>query len=63
MTEKTIKHEVKLQKSVIAILAVLAFGVCANAFGPAFSIKDALAERLSGSMMLGITHSGSIVVR
>jgi len=58
MSEKTIKHEVKLQKSVIAILAVLAFGVCANAFGPAFSIKDALAQTLRGS--ISISHSGYI---
>ena len=57
MTEKTIKHEVKLQKSVIAILAVLAFGVCANAFGPAFSIKDALAQVPS---FITIQHMGSI---
>ena len=58
MSEKTIKHEVKLQKSVIAILAVLAFGVCANAFGPSLSIKDALAQGLSGS--ISISHSGYI---
>ena len=31
MTKRVIEHEIKLQKSVIVILAVLAIGVCANA--------------------------------
>lgn len=39
MTNRTIKHEVKLQKSVIFILAILAVGVFANAFAPVFSVK------------------------
>ena len=45
MTNRTIKHEVKLQKSVIIILGFLAFGVCANVFLPTFAIKDATAQR------------------
>ena len=44
MSNRTIKHEVKLQKSVIVILGVLAVGVFLNAFAPAFSIKDADAQ-------------------
>ena len=44
MTNRTIKHEVKLQKSVIVILAVLAIGVCANAFAPAFSVTEAMED-------------------
>jgi hypothetical protein len=44
MTNRTIKHEVKLQKSVIVILGILAFGVCANALAPSFSVKDAKAS-------------------
>ena len=44
MQDRKITHEVKLQKSVIIILAVLAIGVMANAFAPAFSIKDAMAQ-------------------
>ena len=44
MKDRKITHEVKLQKSVIIILAVLAVGVMANAFTPAFSIKDAMAQ-------------------
>ena len=60
MTDRKITHEVKLQKSVIVILAVLAIGVLANAFTPAFEIKDAMAEYLDGSLSLSILHSGSI---
>ena len=44
MKDRKITHEVKLQKSVIIILAVLAVGVMANAFAPAFSIKEAMAQ-------------------
>jgi hypothetical protein len=44
MSNRTIKHEVKLQPSVIILLGFLAFGVCANAFAPAFAIKEALAQ-------------------
>ena len=61
MTNRTIKHEIKLQKSVIVILGILAIGVFANAFAPAFTIKEAMAEYLSGS--ISISHSGSISTR
>jgi len=44
MPNRTIKHEVKLQKSVIVILGLLALGVCANAFAPAISVKEAFAK-------------------
>ena len=47
MTNRTIKDEIKLQKSVIIILAILAIGVFANAFAPAFTIKDALASSMN----------------
>jgi len=50
MTNRTIKHEFKLQKSVIIILGILAVGVFANAFAPAFTIKEAMAEYLNGSI-------------
>lgn len=43
MTKRVIEHEVKLEKSVKLILAVLAFGVLAHLFAPAFSIKEAFA--------------------
>jgi hypothetical protein len=58
MTNRTIKHEVKLQKSVIIILGILAVGVFANAFAPAFAIKEAMAsfQRIGGH--LSITCNG-----
>ena len=43
MSQRVVRHEVKLQKSVIVILGILAFGVCANALAPAFSVMDAYA--------------------
>ncbi len=43
MSNRIVKHEIKLQPSVIVILGILAVGVCANAFAPTFSIKDAIA--------------------
>lgn len=49
MTNRTIKHEIKLQKSVVVILGLLAISVCANAFAPAFSIKEAMAQLVSKS--------------
>ena len=58
MSNRTIKHEIKLQKSVIIILGVLAVGVFANAFAPALTIKEALAQTLGGS--ISISHSGYI---
>ena len=58
MTKRVIEHEIKLQKSVIVILAVLAIGVCANAFAPVFGVKDALAQSLGGKIYL--SHSGYI---
>ncbi len=61
MTKRVIEHEIKLEKSVKIILAALAFGVLAHAFVPAFSIKDALAEMVSGS--IAIFHSGTITCR
>jgi hypothetical protein len=44
MTDRKITHEVKLQKSVIVILAVLAIGVLANAFAPALDVRSAWAS-------------------
>jgi hypothetical protein len=56
--KKTIKHEIKLQKSVIIILGILAVGVFANAF----SVKDAMAELYDGARIY-VHHSGSIDAR
>ena len=61
MSARKITHEVKLQKSVVIILGALAFGVCANVFVPAFTIKDAVAELGYGDK-LKIEHMGHITV-
>ena len=53
MTNRTITHEIKLQKSVIIILALLTIGVCANVFAPAFTIQDAEAKHVSWDNILG----------
>ena len=52
MTKRVIEHEIKLQKPVIVILAVLAIGVCANALAPAFDVKEALSDDKSGSSVM-----------
>ena len=38
-----VEQEIKLEKSVIVILGVLALGVLLNAFAPVFDVREALA--------------------
>ncbi len=61
MTQRIVRHEVKLQKSVITILGVLAFGVCANAFLPAFSVKEVSADHYGQGNLGTINHPIQIV--
>ena len=58
MGNKTIKHEIKLQKSVIIILGIFAVGIFLNAFAPSLDIKSALA--LSNLDTINLYHSGVI---
>ena len=44
MSNRTIKHEIKLPKYLIVLLGMMVIGLFANAFSPAFSIKEAFAE-------------------
>ena len=44
MSIRTIKHEIKLPKYLIVLLAMLVIGLFANAFAPVFSSKDAYAN-------------------
>ena len=60
MTQRIVRHEVKLQKSVIIILGVLAFGVCANVFLPIFHIKE-VSARHSTNYVSGSTHHPLII--
>jgi len=53
---KTIKYEVKLERSVKIILGVLATGVLLNAFSTPigmelFGVKEALADYINGSIV------------
>jgi hypothetical protein len=61
MSDRKVVHEVRLQKSVIIILGILAIGVCANVFVPTFTVQDAFAE-LSYGDKLRIEHSGYVSV-
>ena len=58
--KRTVKHEIKLEKSTKVILLIMALGICANAFHFTNPIEDALAETLYGG--LDISHSGGISV-
>ena len=49
MTQRTIKHEIKLQKSVVIILAIFAVGVFLNAVIPTMTVKDAFANSNLGT--------------
>ena len=58
---KTIKHEIKLEKSVKIILGVLALGIFLNAFATPiaqelFGIKAALAEYVHGNVDVRIVN-------
>ena len=55
MTQRTLKHEIKLQKSVIVILGILAIGVCGIAFAPVFTVSGAFADHDGG----GLVHMGT----
>ena len=58
---QTVKHEIKLEKSVKIILAVRALGIFLNAFATPiaqelFGIKAALAEYIEGTVRVSITN-------
>ena len=59
MSNRTINHEIKLEKSVKIILIALAFGVIAHAFIPVVKSTSALAE-LDGFDTINVSHSGHI---
>jgi len=57
--KKTVKHEIKLEKSTKVILLIMALGICANAFHFTNPIEDAMAGLGYGDKLL-IEHSGGI---
>ncbi len=57
---RTVTHEIKLEKSLKVILLVFAIAIFANAFQFTNPIKDAMAEYMSGNLDISITHGGSM---
>ena len=55
MTNRVVEHKITLEKSVKIILGVLAFGVFLNAFAPAFSVREAFAEFIEGSVSVRLS--------
>ena len=49
MSNRTITHEIKLEKSVKIIIGIFAIGVFLNVFSPLLETKSALADLYSGS--------------
>ena len=59
MSNRTITHEVKLEKLEKILLGIFAIGVFLNVFSPLLETKTAIAELSSGNQLL-VKHSGSI---
>ena len=49
MSNRTITHEIKLEKSVKIIIGIFAIGVFLNVFSPLLETKSALAKKGDGS--------------
>ena len=59
MSNRTITHEIKLEKSVKIIIGIFAIGVFLNVFSPLLETKTALAELGYGDV-LKVRLSGSV---
>ena len=59
MSNRTITHEIKLEKSVKIIIGIFAIGVFLNVFSPLLETKSALAD-LNGNPTITLKHSGHI---
>ena len=55
MSNRTITHEVKLEKSVKIIIGIFAIAVFLNVFSPILKTKTALAE-LDGNDKINVYH-------
>ena len=61
MTEKKVIHQIKLDRSVKALLWGFVIAITLNAMPDGFLIEDALAELGHNTRLyLEVTHSGSI---
>ncbi len=61
MMQRVVVHEVKLQKSVVIILGLLALGMCANVFLTTFSVNKASADHYGQGGLGTINHPIQIV--
>ena len=61
MSNRTITHEVKLEKSVKIIIGIFAIGVFLNVFSPLLKTTSALAELGYGDK-IKVEHSGGVVL-
>ena len=62
MSKQTVTYEIKLQPSVIVILAVLALGIFGLAFGPSgFGVGDAEAVHKRAATDLGSVNHPLVV--
>ena len=59
MSNRTITHEIKLEKSVKIIIGIFAIGVFLNVFSPLLETKSALAE-LASHPTITLHHKGYI---
>jgi len=62
MTEKKVIHEIKMDKSIKAILWGFVLAIMLNAAPKGLLVEDALAE-LDNYDTIKITHSGGITIR
>ena len=59
MNNRTITHEIKLEKSVKIIIGIFAIGVFLNVFSPLLETKSAFAELDNGDR-IRVSVSGSL---
>ena len=59
MSNRTITHEIKLEKSVKIIIGIFAIGVFLHIFSPLLKTTTALAELTDGNT-IRVKHSGGI---
>ena len=60
MSNRTITHEIKLEKSVKIIIGIFAIGVFLNVFSPILETKTALAEYVTFSEPIAVKLSGQV---
>jgi hypothetical protein len=59
--KRKIEHQIRFDWTTKLIFAAIAIGILVQAFGPALTIKSAMAEILQGTLTLNIIHSGAIL--